>query len=62
MIKGMLFWLGWALFCCLALFVANDENKYLKSLSFSMFMTVLVIKMGGILIEGVSSSFFIMSN
>ncbi|AJI08352.1 hypothetical protein AK40_5969 (plasmid) [Bacillus cereus 03BB108] len=36
-----------ALFCCLALFVANDVNKYLKSLLFSMFMTVLVIKMGG---------------
>lgn len=38
---------GWALFCCLALFVAKDENKYLKSLMFSMFMTMLVIKMGG---------------
>ncbi|GAB6457037.1 hypothetical protein AB1I77_27320 [Bacillus paranthracis] len=47
MILGMLFWLGWALFCCLALFVAKDENKYLKSLMFSMFMTMLVIKMGG---------------
>ncbi|HDR4368876.1 TPA: hypothetical protein ACKU3G_004078 [Bacillus cereus] len=47
MILGMLFWLGWALFCCLALFKAKDENKYLKSLMFSMFMTMLVIKMGG---------------
>ncbi|WP_179864127.1 hypothetical protein [Bacillus cereus] len=47
MIIGMLFWLGWALFCCLALFVAKDNNKYLKSLLFSMFMTMLVIKMGG---------------
>ncbi|MGN4636979.1 hypothetical protein [Bacillus cereus group sp. MYBK34-1] len=47
MILGMLFWLGWALFCCLSLFGAKDENKYLKSLMFSMFMTMLVIKMGG---------------
>ncbi|MDF9524394.1 hypothetical protein P5815_28185 [Bacillus cereus] len=47
MILGMLFWLGWALFCFLALFGAKDENKYLKSLMFSMFMTMLVIKMGG---------------
>ncbi|EEM86511.1 hypothetical protein bthur0012_54560 [Bacillus thuringiensis serovar pulsiensis BGSC 4CC1] len=47
MILGMLFWLGGALFCCLVLFVAKDENKYLKSLMFSMFMTMLVIKMGG---------------
>ncbi|MEB9684582.1 hypothetical protein P4J24_22145 [Bacillus anthracis] len=46
-ILGMLFCLGWALFCCLALFVANDENKYLKSLFFSMFMTMLLIKVGG---------------
>lgn len=43
----MLFWLGWALFCSLALFVAKDENKYLKNLLFSMFMIMLVIKMGG---------------
>ncbi|MEE3950179.1 hypothetical protein [Bacillus wiedmannii] len=47
MILGMLFWLGWALFYCLAFFVAKDENKYLKILMFSMFMTMLVIKMGG---------------
>ncbi|MGK0536095.1 hypothetical protein [Bacillus sp. 'calajunan'] len=47
MILGMLFWLGWALFYCLALFVAKDENKYLKILLFSMFMTMLLIKVGG---------------
>ncbi|MGG0124241.1 hypothetical protein [Bacillus paranthracis] len=47
MILGMLFWLEWALFCSLALFVAKDENKYLKNLLFSMFMIMLLIKVGG---------------
>ncbi|UOC04795.1 hypothetical protein BTT_60480 (plasmid) [Bacillus thuringiensis serovar morrisoni str. 4AA1] len=36
-----------SVFFYLALFVAKDENKYLKSLLFSMFMTMLLIKVGG---------------